>query len=582
MIVLRRLLGKSQTNNRGTQHQASPTNLFQLSTKTIGLIVVVIFFIVPIVRLIWKSFSSDQGITLQFYKDILREPRTWEVLQNTMIIVVLSTAIAFILGTAFAWIVAYTNIRWKKLVQLFVFLPFIIPSYITSLAWVQFFGPGGLMERMLTYVSLPAISWDLYSMSGIIFVMAISHFPLVYLFSVHVFRKIPREMELAAQISGSSRWKAFRKIILPMALPGIVGGSFIAFLGSLDNFGIPAFLGTPADIPVLSTYIYQQVIGFGTSAFQRAAVLSMILGVVAVVGLFFQWLVLRKSKQVETSSIDHSPRYDLGKKRPIVEIVIWLFFAVTSIFPLISMGLLSFLRAYGLDFAWENFSWKNYAYILTSNSTLEAIINSIQLAGVTAVVGIVVGTAFAYKRVRNSGATTKIMETAITIPYALPGMVLALAMIFAWMEPLPGWNPGIYGSALILYIAYMTRFLILQIRSSVTAFQQVNIEVEEAARISGTNGFGKWKKVLIPLITPGVLGGALLVFLNALAELTVSSILYSSTSETIGVSILSFQQSGYSLYATAFSTIIVGLIIMGYLLLFAVQYSWNRKVDKRK
>ncbi|WBX81077.1 ABC transporter permease subunit [Virgibacillus salarius] len=278
-------------------------------------------------------------------------------------------------------------------------------------------------------------------MSGIIFVMGISHFPLVYLFSIHVFRKIPREMELAAQISGSTRWNTFKKIILPMALPSIVGGSFIAFLGSLDNFGIPAFLGTPADIPVLSTYIYQQVIGFGTSAFNHAAVLSMILGGVAVTGLFVQWLLLRKSKQVETTKLDYTPRYILGKKRIVVESMMWLFFAVTSIFPLISMAMLSFLRAYGLDFLPENFSLKNYQYILTSNSTIDAIFTSMKLASVTAVIGIIAGTIFAYLRIRKTNTTIKVMETAITVPYALPGMVLALAMIFAWMEPIKGWNP---------------------------------------------------------------------------------------------------------------------------------------------
>nr|QRZ20091.1 iron ABC transporter permease [Virgibacillus sp. AGTR] len=561
---------------------AFPSRLFNISLKTVGVILVAIFFIVPIIRLVMMSFTTEEGFSLQYYQEILQDQQTWQVLKNTLIIVTGSTVIAFILGTFFAWIVAYTDIRMKRLVQLFVFLPFVIPSYITSLAWVQFFGPGGLMERMVAFLSLPSLSWDLYSMSGIIFVMGISHFPLVYLFSIHVFRKIPREMELAAQISGSTRWNTFKKIILPMALPGIVGGSFIAFLGSLDNFGIPAFLGTPADIPVLSTYIYQQVIGFGTSAFNHAAVLSMILGGVAVTGLFVQWLLLRKSKQVETTKLDYTPRYILGEKRIVVESMMWLFFAVTSIFPLISMAMLSFLRAYGLDFLPENFSLKNYQYILTSNSTIDAIFTSMKLASVTAVIGIIAGTIFAYLRIRKTNTTIKVMETAITVPYALPGMVLALAMIFAWMEPIKGWNPGIYGSAIILYIAYITRFLILQIRSGVTAFQQIDIQIEEAARVSGTNGIGKWKKILIPLITPGILGGALLVFLSALSELTVSSLLYASTSETIGVSILSFQQSGYSLYATAFSSIIVALIMLGYLVLFAVQRFWSRKVDKSK
>lgn len=537
---------------------------------------VVIFFIVPIIRLLFMSLIGDEGLTFSYYETILSEARTWEVLKNTWIAMIGSTAIASVLGILFAWLIAYTDIRGKGIIQVFILLPFVIPSYVTSLAWVQFFGPAGLLDHLFS------ITWDLYSMSGIVFVMGISHFPLVYLFTVHVLRQIPREMEQAARISGASRWESFRKVILPIALPGIVGGTFIAFLGSLDNFGIPAFLGTPANISVLSTYIYQQVIGFGTSSFNHAAVLSVMLGIIALTGIGIQWLVLRKSKRLETEKIDDEPRYFLGKKKITVEILVWGFFTVTSIFPLLSMIMTSFLNAYGLSFTWENLSLKNYDYILTSSSTTEAIITSLKLAGTTALIGMVIGTLIAYLRVRKTSIWMKVVEGSITIPYALPGTVLALAMIFAWMEPIPGWNPGIYGSAVILYIAYITRFLILQVRSGITAFQQVDVQMEEASRINGTNGFGKWKKILIPLITPGVLGGSMLVFLSALTELTVSALLYSSDSETIGVSILSFQQSGYTLYATAFSSVIIGLIVFSYLLLFVVQALWKRKVGKNK
>lgn len=537
---------------------------------------VVIFFIVPIIRLLFMSLIGDEGFTFSYYETILSEARTWEVLKNTWIAMIGSTAIASVLGILFAWLIAYTDIRGKGIIQVFILLPFVIPSYVTSLAWVQFFGPAGLLDHLFS------ITWDLYSMSGIVFVMGISHFPLVYLFTVHVLRQIPREMEQAARISGASRWESFRKVILPIALPGIVGGTFIAFLGSLDNFGIPAFLGTPANISVLSTYIYQQVIGFGTSSFNHAAVLSVMLGIIALTGIGIQWLVLRKSKRLETEKIDDEPRYFLGKKKITVEILVWGFFTVTSIFPLLSMIMTSFLNAYGLSFTWENLSLKNYDYILTSSSTTEAIITSLKLAGTTALIGMVIGTLIAYLRVRKTSIWMKVVEGSITIPYALPGTVLALAMIFAWMEPIPGWNPGIYGSAVILYIAYITRFLILQVRSGITAFQQVDVQMEEASRINGTNGFGKWKKILIPLITPGVLGGSMLVFLSALTELTVSALLYSSDSETIGVSILSFQQSGYTLYATAFSSVIIGLIVFSYLLLFVVQALWKRKVGKNK
>lgn len=545
-------------------------------------IVVVTFFILPIVRLAFMSFIGEEGLTLSFYQDILSSKRTWTVLRNTLIMIVGSVTIATVLGVVFAWIMAYTDIRFKKVIQLLILLPFIIPSYVLSLAWVQFFGFNGMVQRFFGLFMEEGLSWNLYSMSGIIVVMGITTFPLVYLFTVNTFRQIPRENESAAQISGASKWQTFKRITIPMALPGIAGGMFIAFLGSLDNFGIPAFLGTPANITVLTTYIYQQVIGFGVTAFNRAAVLSVILGVIALIGIGLQWLLLRNSRRLETAKIDYEPRVYLGKKRMLVEGIIFVFFAITTILPLISMILTPLLRAYGLDFTLENLTWENYEYILSSRSTTDAIWVSLRLAFVTAIATSIIGTAIAYYRVRKATPLSRGLETVITLPYALPGTVFALSMIFAWMEPIPGWNPGIYGSISILYIAYITRFLVLQVRSGITAFQQIDPSVEEAARIGGNNGWGKWRKIILPLITPTVIGGSLLVFLSALTELTVSSLLYSSDSETIGVSILSFQQSGYTLYSTAFSSLIVLLIVVGYGLLSLYQRIWNRKVVKSK
>lgn len=570
-------------NQRKTPLSALSSVSFQRKILiVIFAIIVIFFFILPILRLAIMSFVGEEGITFSFYQDILTSKRTWTVLRNTLVMILGSITIATILGVVFAWVMAYTDIRFKKVIQLLVFLPFIIPSYVISLAWVQFFGFNGMVQRFFELFMEEGLTWNLYSMSGIIVVMGLSMFPLVYLFTVNTFRQIPRENESAAQIAGASKWQTFRRITIPMALPGIIGGMFIAFLGSLDNFGIPAFLGTPANITVLTTYIYQQVIGFGVTAFNRAAVLSVILGIIALVGMSIQWFVLRKSRRLETGNIDYEPRIHLGNKRIIIEGLIFVFFAITTVLPLISMVLTPFLKAYGLEFTWENLTWENYDFVLSSRSTTNAIWVSVRLAFVTAIVTIIIGTAIAYYRVRKATPLSKGLETAITLPYALPGTVFALSMIFAWMEPIPGWNPGIYGSISILYIAYITRFLVLQVRSGITAFQQIDPSIEEAARIGGTNGWGKWRKIIFPLITPTVIGGSLLVFLSALTELTVSSLLYSSNSETIGVSILSFQQSGYTLYSTAFSSLIVILIVLGYGLLSLYQRYWNRKVVKNK
>ncbi|QGQ44218.1 ABC transporter permease [Metabacillus sediminilitoris] len=541
---------------------------------------VFLVFFIPIIRLVLLSLSSENGLSLSHYVEVLKNPVTWKTIYNTIIIVTGSTIISVFLGLLTAWIVAYTNVRHKKLLNLFIFLPFVIPSYITTLAWTQFMGVNGPVAKLLNILPGHIQPMNLYSLTGIILVMGISHYPLVYLLSGSVLRKIPRELEMAAKVSGGSKYISLRKITIPLALPGIASGGLLAFLASLDNFGIPAFLGIPANIRVLSTYIYEQIIGFGPSAFAKGAALSVILGIFAIIGTFFQWLLLRRSKQIETSRVDKEPRVILpGRMRLIIETLLWTFLIVTSLVPLLSMASTSLIKAYGLDFNLQNISFKHYEFILFSSSKVQgAIQNSLQLAFIVTLIGLFVGTYIAYIRVRKPSLLNKSIEVMVGLPYALPGTVLALAMIFTWLEPIPGWNPGIYGSIFILYIAYITRFLILQIRGSVTSLLQIDGSMEDAARTSGASPYYKWRKILIPLILPGLLSGAFLVFLTALTELTVSSLLWSSGSETIGLVIFNFEQAGNTTYSTAFSTIIVLLILIGFIIIFLFQKYWERKV----
>ncbi|MGI2329160.1 ABC transporter permease [Planococcus sp. YIM B11945] len=552
--------------------------------KGIGLLAVFLLFLLPVLRLVLLSFVNEGSLTLHYYTEILREQATWSTIQNTLLVVMGSTLLALALGVAFSWIVAYVEVRGKRAMQLFIFLPFIIPSYITTLAWTQFFSGAGPVAALLAWLPGNLQVPNLYSIGGIILLLGLSHYPLVYLFTVNVFRKLPRELEDAAATSGLSKWQTFRKVVLPLALPGIASGGLIAFLSNLDNFGIPAFLGTPSNIRVLSTYIYEQVVGFGPEAFSRAAVLSVILGIIALIGTLLQWYLLRKSRVLETVQSDMNPRIFLKPlKQKLLEGTLWAFLLVTSLMPLIAMGALSLISAYGVPFALENLSLKNYEYVfLTDGKPLSALSNSLQLALVTMAICLFLGTMIAYLRFKYPDWSTKTAELFITIPYALPGTVFALCMIFMWMEPVPGWNPGVYGTVLILYIAYATRFMVLQIRGSYTALLQIDPSMDEAARTSGASGWTKWRKILLPLLFPGILSGALLVFLMALTELTVSSLLWSTGTETVGVVIFGYEQAGYSMYSTAFSTVLVLGILLGGGLFMALGKLWDRKVLKTK
>ncbi|OMF05877.1 ABC transporter permease [Paenibacillus amylolyticus] len=573
MIVLR-----GQENGRKSVFSLPSLFRWNRLIALLGAIAVLLFFVYPILKLVLLSFQGEQGLTLSHYNELLQQERFWSTLRNTVYIVIGSTVFSLVIGTALAWVVAYTDIRHKSALHMGIMLCFILPSYVLTLSWSSFTGSQSWLAHVLQWIHPDLAPWSMYSMGGIVFVMGIHHFPLVYMFTLDVLRKIPRDLEWAARAGGASRIEVFRRITLPLTLPGLTAGGLLVFLASLDNFGIPAFLGTPVNISVLSTLIYEEIIGFGPSAFARGASLSVLLGAAAVVGSLLQWLLLRKSHASDTMQPDLTPRYELGRMRKPLAFAIWAGLALITIIPLSSMISMSLKRAYGLGLTRANMTLDNYRYILFENERVwQAIQNSLVLSLVTMLACLIIGSGFAYIRVRKPNQFNKMAELATAVPYTLPGIVFALSMILVWMEPVPGWNPGIYGTMTILFIAYICRFLILQIRSSVTSFMQLDASMEEAARISGAGFWRKWTAVLLPLLLPGILTGGMLVFLTALTELTVSALLYSSGSQTIGVTIFSFEQAGDTLYSTALSSLIVALIAAGGVILLIAQRWATRK-----
>lgn len=546
----------------------------------ITVLVVAWVFIVPMLRLVGLSFTTELGFSFEHYIAVFSEKKTFDILVHTAWAVLGSTGLALVIGVSIAWMMAYTDIRAKHWLHLLILLPFIIPSYIITLSWTQFMGTNSWIADGLSSLPFDIPPPNLYSLGGIILLMGISHYPLVYLFAVHAFRQIPRDAEWAARVGGAGQWSIFKRITVPMALPGIAGGSLLAFLAGLDNFGIPAFLGIPANIQVLSTSIYQEVTGFGPDAFARASTLSVLLTVIALGGTLVQWRILRRAKPLETTRPDFRPRITLKRYRLWIEGFIWGGLVFISLIPLTSMLFTSVTRAYGLDLSWETFTLDHYRYVLFENSKAKrALENSFFLSTLTMLICLIVGTVFAWFRVRKPGFGSRLIEWSVAIPYALPGMVLALAMILAWMEPIPGWNPGIYGTVTLLLIAYITRFLFLQMRGSITAFLQVDPSMEEAGRLFGASRLTRWRRIIMPLIWPGMMSGALLVFLTAFTELTVSSLLWSSGAETIGLVIFNFEQAGYTTYSTAFSTWVVCMIGIGLVVGIQLRRFQHRKEE---
>ena len=560
------------------------------SLRSLAMYILVVFsllavfglFFLPLWKLAEVAFVEEGRLSLRIFWELLTDTKTLKVIWDTIYINVLSSFFATVIGVVMAYFVAYADIRGKKFIHYALLLPLIIPGYIITLAWMQFFAKSGFVASLIQSV-VPGVTMpNIYSYWGIIFVFSVTKYPLIYTLTLSTFRKISTDMELAAAVSGCNKIKTFFKVTLPMSLSGVANGLLLVFISCLDNFGTVAFLGIPARITVLSTDIYQAIISFSGNSFGEAAAESVILGVIGVLSSLILWKVAKMFQTMQTDMEDMSPRFFLRRKKLLVEILMWLAIFIINFVPMLTLIVTAFMKGIGGGYGRDNMTLENFAFVFSNAKSFNAIKNSIFLGIATALICIVLGTIVAYLMVRRPSVLIRVVESIISVPYSIPGIILGLALILTWARPLPIINRTIYATVFMLLVSYVVRFTSLQIRNSTTGVLQTDISMEEAAEICGASGFKKWIAIIIPLIFPATISGMGLVFLNALTELTTSSLLWSAGSETLGVVIYNYTSAGYTTYACALSTVVCVTILALVLLYRGVSAILRHKMGRNK
>lgn len=563
-----------------TKLQRSRLPLYILAV--FGLLLVFGLFFLPIFNVVLMAFQKDGHFSLSLFGELFRDPKMLHVIWDTLYINFLSSFFASVLGVSAAYVMAYTDIGGKRAVHGALLLPLIIPGYIITLAWMQFFARGGAVATALRAV-VPGLSMpNIYSYWGIVFVFAVTKYPMIYTLTLSTFRKISTDMELAAAISGCGRLKTFFKVTLPMSMSGLANGLLLVFISCLDNFGTVAFLGIPAHITVLTTDIYQSVVSFSGNNFSVASAKSVILGFVGVLASLLLWKLSRLFQTMQTDLEDMSPRIFLRKKKTLVEGLIWLCILVVNFVPLLTLLQTSFIRGIGAGWTLSNMSLDNYKFVFSNAKSMNAIRNSLFLGVSTALICVVIGTVVAYLMVRRPSRLIRLVDSVISVPYSIPGIILGLALILTWSRPLPIINKTIYATIFMLLISYVVRFTSLQIRSSSAAILQTDLSMEEAAEVSGAGFVRKWTSVIVPLIFPATVSGMGLVFINSLTELTTSSLLWSAGSETIGVVIYNYTSAGQTTTACALSSIVLITILLLVILYKGIAAVLHRAADRQK
>ena len=519
----------------------------------------------PMARLLAEAASPGPDLDFPALRQTLAAAATWQATLNTIEIGIGATVVALLLGGLFAVLVAVTDIRAKTMLVFAFMLPLMIPPQITAIAWIQVFGPSSALLKGLGLAPPPGTPNPLYSKTGIVLLMGIEHAAIVFLALRAGLRAIPRDLAEAAQASGARPLRVLATIVLPLARPALLAGAALAFVSAVGNFGIPALLGIPAGVSVLPTLIYRRLSGFGTSALAEAAVLSVLVGLIALAGTFIHERAAGKADARVLGTGGRPVELRLGRWRPWTEAFVWAVVGLIVVLPLAALVSTALVRVYGLPLSADTLTLAHFAQVFDLATTRRAFANSLMLAGGAAAVLGVASLLLGYLVVHRPSPLVRAATVAAELPYAVPGVVLAIACILVFLKPLPLLG-SLYGTMWIILAAYLARFLALALRPAVAGYQALDRSMEEAAQTCGAGFATRLRTIVVPLVAPSAMAGGILVFLIALNELTVSVLLWSSGRETLGVLVYSLEEGGNTPLAAAVSVLAV-LVVLGVMML---------------
>lgn len=526
------------------------------------LILAIALTLAPVARLFAEGFTAGGSLNFDFLGEVLARDVTQAALGHSLITAGLGTVISVVIGGVFAFLVALTDLRWKATLVFCLMIPMMIPPQITALSWTQIMGPSSVLLKTLGLAPPLGAPQPLYSPEGIILLLGIQHSSIIFLTLRAGLRAIPLDVVEAARISGARGLRVWWQIVLPLSLPSLAAGIAITFVTALGNFGIPAMLGIPAGYSTLPTLIYQRLAGFGTSVLAEVAILAILIGAMAIAGILIQGIFQRRQKVHLVGSAARALSIPLGRARLPIEIAMWSVIFIILVLPLLGLLATSLVPAYGVPLRLDTLSLEGwYEALFRQPATTRAFINSFGLSVGAALLLVVLCLPLVWLMERHPTALGRLFDSLLDLPYALPGVVLAIAMILLLVN-LPYTSYTLYGTIWIIFLAYLARFFAVMFRPLQSSLKQLDPAMNEAAQSVGASLPRRLRDIILPLTAPSAAAGAILVFLTAFNELTVSALLWSSGTETLGVVIFNLDDSGEPVMASAVAMTVVAVVIL--------------------
>jgi iron(III) transport system permease protein len=583
-----------------TPARARPWTLPEIHLSPQLVVFVVLFVLIanmvllPLVMVVTTALNlgptaKTAGVTLDYFRQAWASPVTWTVLGNTAIFAVGSTLLAMTIGVFFAFMVERTDMPMKNFAYAVVPLTIAMPGLLYGIAWVLLLSPRiGLFNLALLglfgkdsglLTSWANIGFDgppiqAYSMLGMIFVDAIRGTGVVFLMTIGIFRNMDPSLEEAAMVSGASARKVARRITLSLMLPGILAAFVYSITGSLETFEVPAIMGLPGNIHLLSTKIYLLNKTDDEAVASSIGIVFILLAIVFV--YFYSRLTRRIEKFTTVTGKAYRPRVmKVGKFRYIAAALVWLYLLVVVVAPFFVMVWASIQPYYAVPSpqALGRITFDAYAFIFTNPQGATALVNTLLLTLVAPTVTMLLCTLVSWYVVRSKMRGKRLLDVLAFLPNSIPSIMIALAFVYLFLT-VPWRLIPIYGTVWIIAVAVTTRYLAFGSRTMHGAVLQLHHDLEEAAQVGGVSWGKAFRYIVLPLLFPSIVSGWVFVALHAVRETTMALMLYSPSSRVISLLMWDTWQSGDVNKATA--TGVVLMVVTGVII------AAGRYVDQRR
>jgi iron(III) transport system permease protein len=531
----------------------------------------------PLFYLVWRGLTSGQGLSLANIAAAYSVRGTPDMVANSFMFAFGSALVSTVSGTALAFFCVRTNAPMKPLLYAASLIPLIVPGILFTISWVFLLSKDiGLINIVLRAVGLGWLQVDAFSMLGMILIDGMHQAPLVFLLMYAAFRATDPALEESALMSGATVPQTLRRVTLPLVRPALAGAILISVVRGLESFETPAVLGIPSDNWVFTSRIFQ-ALGSYPVRYDVASIYSISLLILTIAGLLFVQRLNRRGERYQTiSGKGFRPRpMDLGAWRWPVSVGFTAYFLFVVLLPLamlVWMSLMPYSRPPSIA-ALESVSLDNYGRILSMPGVTSSIKNSAILALTSATAIMLFMSVVAWLSLKSNFRGRRFFDTLASVPLALPGVVLGVALIFIYLRsPLP-----IYGTLFILFIAYVTKYMPYGMRYAASSLSQISDDLEDSARMSGASWFDTFRRVVLPLIMPGFIAGWVYVMIVSVRELSTSILLYSHNTRVLSVSIWEMWENGETGVLAALGVAMVAVLMA----LVAVAYKFGAKVGVR-